>query len=63
MKEAKGNRQQATGDRRDEWMVQLCIVHLIRNCLRSVPWKDSKAVAAELKPIIKRLPCRGRGCP
>jgi transposase-like protein len=31
--------------------VQLCIVHLIRNCLRHVPWKDSKAVAADLKPI------------
>jgi len=22
--------------------VQLCIVHLIRNCLRYVPWKDAK---------------------
>lgn len=31
--------------------VQLCIVHLIRNCLRHVPWKDSKAVTADLKPI------------
>jgi putative transposase len=29
--------------------VQLCIVHLIRNSLRYVPWKDSKAVAADLK--------------
>ena len=25
--------------------VQLCIVHLLRNCLRHVPWK------ADLKPI------------
>lgn len=33
--------------------VQLCIVHLIRNCLRYVPWKDSKAVAADLKPIYR----------
>lgn len=33
--------------------VQLCIVHLIRNCLRYVPWKDSKAVAADLKPIYQ----------
>ena len=33
--------------------VQLCIVHLIRNCLRYVPWKDSKAVAAYLKPIYQ----------
>lgn len=34
-----------------ETQVQLCIVHLIRNCLRHVPWKDSKAVTADLKPI------------
>jgi len=33
--------------------VQLCIVHLIRNCLRYVPWKDSKVVAADLKPIYQ----------
>lgn len=33
--------------------VQLCIVHLIRNCLRYVPWKESKAVAADLKPIYR----------
>lgn len=33
--------------------VQLCIVHLIRNCLRYVPWKDSKAVAADLKMIYR----------
>ncbi len=31
--------------------VQLCIVHLIRNSLRFVPWKDRKAVAADLKGI------------
>jgi putative transposase len=31
--------------------VQLCIVHMIRNSLRYVGWKDRKAVAAELKPI------------
>jgi putative transposase len=31
----------------------LCIVHLIRNCLRYVPWKDSKAVVADLKPIYQ----------
>jgi transposase-like protein len=35
--------------------VQLCIVHLIRNCLRYVPWKDSKAV---LNPSTKPLPLR-----
>jgi transposase-like protein len=33
--------------------VQLCIVHLIRNCLRYVPWKDSKAVITDLKPIYQ----------
>jgi transposase-like protein len=33
--------------------VQLCIVHLIRNSLRYVPWKDSRAVAADLKPIYQ----------
>jgi transposase-like protein len=33
--------------------VQLCIVHLIRNCLRYVPWKNRKAVAADLKPIYQ----------
>lgn len=33
--------------------VQLCIVHLIRNCMRYVPWKDRKAVAADLKPIYQ----------
>jgi len=36
-----------------ETQVQLCIVHLIRNSLRYVLWKDSKAVAAELKPIYR----------
>ena len=33
--------------------VQLCIVHLMRNCLRYVPWKQGKAVAADLKPIYQ----------
>jgi transposase-like protein len=31
--------------------VQTCIVHLIRNSLEYVSWKDRKAVAAALKPI------------
>jgi putative transposase len=31
--------------------VQLCIVHLLRNSLSYVSWKDRKAVAAALKPI------------
>jgi transposase-like protein len=33
--------------------VQLCIVHLMRNCLNYVPWKDKKAAAADLKPIYQ----------
>jgi putative transposase len=31
--------------------VQTCIVHLIRNSLKFVPYKDRKAVAHDLKPI------------
>jgi putative transposase len=31
--------------------VQLCIVHMIRNSLRFVGWKDRKTVAADLRPI------------
>ena len=33
--------------------VQLCIVHLMRNCLKYVPLKDKKQVAADLKPIYQ----------
>jgi transposase-like protein len=31
--------------------VQLCIVHMVRNSLKYVSWKDRKAVAADLKKI------------
>jgi len=31
--------------------VQLCIVHMVRNSLRFVSWKDRKAVAVDLKKI------------
>ncbi len=31
--------------------VQQCIVHLIRNSLKFVPWKDRKEVAADLKTV------------
>jgi len=31
--------------------VQLCIVHMVRNSLRFVPWKDKKQVAGDLKKI------------
>ncbi len=33
--------------------VRLCIVHLVRNCLNYVSWKERKAVAADLKPIYR----------
>lgn len=33
--------------------VQLCIVHLIRNSLRHVPWKESRAITTDLKPIYQ----------
>ena len=33
--------------------VQLCIVHMIRNSLRFVSWKERKKVAADLKEVYK----------
>jgi len=33
--------------------VQLCIVHMIRNSLKFVPWKERKTVAADLKTIYQ----------
>ncbi len=33
--------------------VQTCIVHLLRNCLDFVPWKDRKAIVAALKCIYQ----------
>jgi len=35
--------------------VQLCIVHMVRNAMKYVPWKDYKAVAADLKLIYKSM--------
>jgi putative transposase len=35
--------------------VQACIVHLIRNSLDLVSWKDRKPVAAALKAIYRAL--------
>ena len=35
-----------------ETQVQLCVVHMVRNSLRFVPWKDKKAVVADLKTIF-----------
>ena len=34
-----------------ETIVQLCIVHMVRNSMKFVPWKDKKIVAADLKSI------------
>lgn len=31
--------------------IQLCIVHMVRNSLKFVPWKERKAVATDLKKI------------
>ena len=33
--------------------VQLCIVHMVRNSVKYVPWKDYKAVTADLKRIYQ----------
>ena len=35
--------------------VQLCIVHMVRNSLRFVSWKERKAVAADLKKIYQSV--------
>ncbi len=35
--------------------IQLCIVHMVRNSLRFVSWKDRKAVAADLKKIYQSV--------
>ena len=36
-----------------ETQVQLCIVHMVRNSMRFVPWKDYKRVTADLKRIYQ----------
>ena len=36
-----------------ETQIQLCIVHMIRNSVKYVPWKDYKAVTADLKKIYQ----------
>jgi len=35
--------------------IQLCIVHMVRNSLKFVSWRDRKAVAADLKKIYRSL--------
>lgn len=36
-----------------ETQIQLCIVHMVRNSLKYVPWKDYKSVTADLKQIYQ----------
>ncbi len=36
-----------------ETRIQLCIVHMVRNSLRFVSWKDYKAVTSDLKTIYQ----------
>jgi len=36
-----------------ECRIQLCIVHMVRNSLKLVPWKDYKTVTADLKLIYQ----------
>lgn len=38
-----------------ETQVQLCIVHMVRNSLKFVPWKDYKAITAHLKRIYQSV--------
>ena len=38
-----------------EAQIQLCIVHMVRNSMRFVPWKDYKAVTADLKKIYQSV--------
>ncbi len=38
-----------------EMKIQLCIVHMVRNSLKYVTWKDYKAITADLK-LIYQLP-------
>lgn len=35
--------------------IQLCIVHMVRNSMKYVPWKDYKAIASELKKIYQSV--------
>ena len=36
-----------------ETQIQLCIVHMVRNSVKYVPWKDYKPVTADLKRIYQ----------
>jgi len=43
----------AIGSEYPDTQVQLCIVHMVRNSLRFVPWKDYKPVTRDLKLIYQ----------
>ncbi len=38
-----------------ETQIQLCIVHMVRNSMKFVPWKDYKPVTADLKKIYQSV--------
>ena len=38
-----------------ETQIQLCIVHMVRNSVKYVPWKDYKPVTADLKKIYQSV--------
>ena len=38
-----------------ETQIQLCIVHMVRNSIKYVPWKDYKPVTADLKLIYQAV--------
>ena len=38
-----------------ETQIQLCIVHMVRNSINYVPWKDYKPVTANLKRIYRAV--------
>ena len=38
-----------------ETQIQLCIVHMVRNSMKLVPWKDYKAVTYDLKSIYQSV--------
>ena len=38
-----------------EAKIQLCIVHMVRHSMKLVPWKDYKAVTADLKSIYQSV--------
>jgi len=38
-----------------EAQIQLCIVHMVRNSVKYVPWKDYKALTSDLKEIYRAI--------